>query len=145
MLGASQDDDNDEASRAWAAKCVCGKTFMQPSSYAFHIGFCKKFKGRLGQRLSDAKQRRRDESALHDDPPLSAPTSSNTPMTTAGPAQTRASETSGNMLWGRKRKPGWIDDDNLDVDIIISPQRAELVQSTVRHCFVRFWYHERVD
>lgn len=108
----------DLSNQPWKAKCVCGKQFRQPNSYALHVGCCTKFKHRLGQRLSDARQRKRGASSLEH---------SESPHT----ASINGSEGNSGNIWGRKRKPPtWIDDDNLDVDIIVLPPAATATGTT---------------
>jgi hypothetical protein len=83
---------------------------MQPNSYALHVGCCQQFKRRLGQRLSDAKQRKKD---------MSTSLEPGNVALTLEPLATTSGNTGG--MWGKKRKPSWIDDDNLDVDIVNMP------------------------
>ncbi|KAJ3526401.1 hypothetical protein NMY22_g10179 [Coprinellus aureogranulatus] len=115
--------DSDLTQRPWTAKCVCGKQFMQPNSYALHVGCCAHFKRRLSQRLSDAKQRNREVSSLPNphssqgvDGPINNP---NERPIRPGP-------------WAKKRRPAWLDDENLDVDNISppSPIDAQAVASS---------------
>ena len=82
---------------------------MQPNSYTLHTGCCQQFKRRLSQRLSDARQRRKNTSASRE------------PETPALNPSSMAPVGNTSRTWGKKRKPSWIDDDNLDVDIVNVP------------------------
>ena len=113
MSWADDTHDSDQPNQPWTAKCVCGKQFMQPNSYTLHIGSCKGFKGRLSLRLGEAKQRRRGTTTHSTSGPLILGQTTSDAVT--------PSEGSRNTPWGWKRKLGWINDENLDVDIIVPP------------------------
>lgn len=90
--------NDDSANQPWSQRCTCGKCFMQPNSYALHVGCCSHFKARLGKNLKLARERRGLGSSEPDAEP--------------------------NRAW--KRKLAWIDDENLDVDYGSPLCRSEL-------------------
>ncbi|RXW19487.1 hypothetical protein EST38_g6370 [Candolleomyces aberdarensis] len=87
-----------EPNPPWSQKCVCGRLFRQPNSYSLHIRSCQDFKARLGKRLQHAR--------LKQNP---APDSSENIGITG-------------MAKGLKRSRPWLNNNNLDVDVVAASQ-----------------------
>lgn len=92
----------------WTAKCVCRKVFMQPNSYALHINCCTRFKQSLGYQLKTARQRHKDSLQANEG-------QSGVVSTVEGqPGLSRLG----------KRKLSWMNESNLDVDVVCSSVRG---------------------
>lgn len=131
--GMGQVYDPNLPNQPWTAKCVCLKVFMQPNSYALHIKCCLKFKQSLGRQLRNARQKRKDWLEQNQ----------------AGDRKDQGAlscAAEGQLGLGKlgKRKPEWINDSNLEVDVVLS-QTAN-VSGSICNCSEKMIsWAERLD
>ena len=101
-----EDYDDTLANQPWTATCVCGRSFMQPSGYSTHIRACLDMKNRVNKRLGEARSRPRPE------------------VGQLALDLTQSLHPEGSQGGRKRRRPIWLDDEHLDVDL--PPSRIRL-------------------